>query len=58
MSDNFEDEELKNLPEEKQKRITICTSCDRNVNAHCTECACPISMLTMFSFKTCPLGKW
>jgi hypothetical protein len=55
---DLNDPELINLPAEKLKRIEICGSCDRNIKAHCSECACPISALTMFSFKTCPIGKW
>ena len=58
MSENYDDTELYNLPEEKLKRIEICVGCENNVNEHCNQCACPISALTMFSFKTCPINKW
>jgi hypothetical protein len=58
MTENYIDPDLHNLPEEKLKRIEICSGCENNQNAHCSKCACPISALTMFSFKTCPIGKW
>jgi hypothetical protein len=58
MSEDYDDGELHNLPEEKLKRIELCARCENNVNAHCTQCACPISALTMFSFKSCPINKW
>jgi hypothetical protein len=58
MSEDYDDGELHNLPEEKLKRIAVCASCENNVNDHCNQCACPISALTMFSFKSCPINKW
>lgn len=47
--------------EEKNKRISNCLSCEKNVLdiiPKCTECNCSISMLTTLTFKTCPIGKW
>lgn len=61
MSEDYNDPELHNLPEEKLNRISICTQCPHNVMdvyAKCDQCDCPISALTMFTFKTCPLNKW
>lgn len=56
------DKDLHNLPEEKVKRIETCIKCENNqvvdCSPTCVKCSCPISALTMFSFKTCPIGKW
>jgi hypothetical protein len=39
-------------------RISICESCDNNINSYCDQCACPVTFITNLKFKTCPLEKW
>jgi hypothetical protein len=47
--------------EEREKRISFCMPCEFNQLKDipkCTQCDCPISTITSFNFKTCPIGKW
>ena len=47
--------------EETQRRIAFCMPCENNVLEvipKCTQCNCPISTISMLSFKSCPIGKW
>lgn len=43
---------------QKLERYSICDSCDKNENDTCSECACPLPVITNMKFKECPLGKW
>lgn len=48
-------------PVEKEKRISFCSTCEKNVLdilPKCSECDCSLSMLTSFKFKSCPIAKW
>lgn len=49
--------------EEKNLRLDVCKVCDKftfseEKTTECTECGCSISLLTTFTFKSCPLEKW
>jgi hypothetical protein len=47
---------------EKQIRIDLCNSCEKNMLNNsvptCDMCACPIEYVTTYKFKICPLNKW
>jgi|APGre2960657404_1045060.scaffolds.fasta_scaffold04834_6 hypothetical protein len=42
----------------KTQRQNICSTCDKNKNNTCMECACPLPVILNMKFKECPLGKW
>lgn len=48
--------------EERQRRLSFCDSCENKQNYGqediCVKCACPITFITQFKFKTCPIGIW
>lgn len=47
--------------EERLRRLSFCDSCEHNKTLDqpiCTQCACPITFVTQFEFKLCPIGKW
>lgn len=49
--------------EQRQYRLDICKKCEKFLvseekKTECIECGCSISLLTTFSFKSCPLEKW
>jgi hypothetical protein len=48
--------------QEKNKRLNLCNSCSSKTKIQddeiCQECACPITYVTTYKFKMCPLKKW
>jgi hypothetical protein len=48
--------------EERQRRLSFCNQCENKQNIVqqdiCIKCACPITFITQFEFKTCPVGVW
>jgi hypothetical protein len=48
--------------EEKNKRLELCNSCEKNImianNPTCDMCACPVDYVITYKFKICPLNKW
>ena len=47
--------------EERIRRLSFCDSCENNQVLNqpiCIKCACPITFVTQFEFKICPIGKW
>jgi len=48
--------------EEKQQRLLLCNSCEKNQNTDfgniCEGCVCPIEYVVTYKFKICPLKKW
>ena len=42
----------------RENRESICSTCDKNQNNVCMECACPLPTITNMRFKVCPLEKW
>ena len=50
-----------NLSEEdKNKRLSICESCEfyNNAQSRCTKCGCYMAVKTYLKAATCPVGKW
>jgi hypothetical protein len=47
-------------PLEVQKlRLDTCMSCQYvTADRQCTECGCPVVMMSQMNFKTCPKGYW
>lgn len=47
---------------EMHTRIAICSTCEKKTNTEfgeiCEACACPISYVSKYQFKICPLNKW
>ena len=49
----------KSLSTEQQSiRLEICKSCNSLLENKCTECNCPINIITSFAPFICPLHKW
>ena len=52
---------LDNTPEEKQKRLALCESCEYkkvgNIDV-CGKTNDAIIHLISYKFTTCPIGKW
>ena len=46
--------------EERQRRLAICTRCNRYLadQGRCVECGCFMRVKTKLRTATCPLGKW
>ena len=45
--------------EEREKRMMVCLSCEKNKPVNCcSECGCWVSAKTWVKNTTCPLGKW
>lgn len=40
------------------QRENVCSTCNKNKNNVCMECACPLPAIINMNFKDCPLGKW
>ena len=46
-------------PNERQKRINICKSCERLTELNfCRECNCFMPLKTWLKTKKCKIGKW
>jgi uncharacterized paraquat-inducible protein A len=47
---------------ERINRLDICKTCEnfsvQDEFTSCLKCGCSISLLTLFKFETCPIGKW
>jgi len=39
-------------------RLTICSTCDKNISNKCSECGCPLVAKLRSEYSKCPLGKW
>ena len=45
--------------EVQKERLDKCMSCQYiTTERMCSECNCPVVMMSQFNFKTCPIGKW
>jgi len=46
--------------QKKDKRLSICQSCDRfiKLTTQCKECGCIMKLKTTMSHASCPIGKW
>lgn len=53
-------EPLKLSDEEKNKRLSICESCEfyNKEQSRCTKCGCYMAVKTYLKAATCPVGKW
>lgn len=54
------DEEIKTPAEEYEKRLRICTECDRLLNGMCGVCGCYVEMRAAVKNHYCPAvrKKW
>lgn len=52
------DPKLQVTEEVKFTRFKICTACEHYAPPTCLKCNCVIGMLTAYTFKSCPIGKW
>ncbi len=54
--------DITTTPDEKDKRLALCGSCEENKEVGerqlCMKCACPIDYVVTYKFKICPLNKW
>jgi hypothetical protein len=61
---NLSEHELKTIStteEERERRLSFCNQCEYNQiddQPKCIKCACPITFITQFEFKICPIGLW
>ena len=48
------------LNQEREKRYSICQSCDKfiKLTTQCKECGCFMKLKTKLYNASCPLGKW
>lgn len=47
--------------DERLRRLSFCNVCEFNqtiTQPTCMKCACPITFVTQFEFKICPIGNW
>ena len=44
--------------EEKQRRLSICETCEQLDGARCRACGCAITLKASIAATKCPLGKW
>lgn len=62
MIENVENFNVLTSDQEKQERIALCNSCEKNIDCQgsrlCDACACPIDYVIRYKFKICPLNKW
>ena len=52
---------IKGSPETVQKRLDICTACERfeyEPYRKCTVCGCAVTIKVHFAAAKCPIGKW
>ena len=48
-----------NSDEIQKERLDKCMSCQYvTAERMCSECNCPVVMMSQFNFKTCPKGYW
>ena len=53
------EDNVMNTQEVQEKRLSTCMVCQYvTEDRHCTECGCPVVMMSQFNFKTCPKGYW
>jgi hypothetical protein len=55
-----ENHDVYNPPEIMKHRQQTCFSCEfyNSTEMKCTECGCPVIMMSQFNFKKCPKGYW
>lgn len=62
MIENVENFNILTNNQEKQTRLDLCNSCEKNIEFQdsrlCDACACPIDYVITYKFKICPLDKW
>jgi peroxiredoxin len=44
--------------EQMERRLEICTLCDRRSGDHCSACGCDLPTKAGWRTSTCPVGKW
>ncbi len=54
---NSLDKSLKASDEEYERRLVICTECDRLIRGTCTVCGCYVEMRAAGKNNTCPAVK-
>jgi hypothetical protein len=52
------DPELMVSDDTKKERLVICISCESFEAPLCNECGCLVGIMTAYTFKSCPKGKW
>ncbi len=45
-------------PEERQRRLELCTGCEHHTGVRCRLCGCFTQVKTWLPHEVCPLGKW
>lgn len=52
-------QDVLNSSEIQKLRLDTCMSCQYvTQDRHCTECGCPVVMMSQMNFKICPKGYW
>lgn len=53
-----EDKDVQVTEEVKAHRLSVCGSCEYNMNQYCGKCFCILDVITNLKDKSCPEGKW